>query len=267
MKVLLYFNPDKEINGEYLAETERLFKKHGVDFDCVSNDIEPETLDYDAVFAVGGDGTLLRRTEIANVNALPVIGINCGKLGFLSEFEADEIENAIIALKNGELIKDERLTLKITYKNKTYYALNDAVISRTYEEDKRLIVSVGVKIGDCTVQTITGDGVILTTPTGSTAYSLSAGGAIIAPDVQAVCLTPVSAHSFSAKPFVCSADEKFTLTHEGGAKAGLFIDGKLVGFLEQGDSVNVIKAERKTVFLRKKGFDFFARLNNKLQER
>ena len=267
MKVLLYFNPDKETNGEYFATVKRLLKKHGVDFDCAVYDAQPETFDYDAIFAVGGDGTLLRRTEIANVNALPIIGINCGKLGFLSEFEADEMENAVILFKNGELIKDERLTLKITYKDKTYYALNDAVVSRTYGEDKRLVVSVGVKVGNCDLQTITGDGVIIATPTGSTAYSLSAGGAIIAPNAHAVCLTPVCAHSFSAKPFVCSASEKFTFTHIGGAKAGLFSDGKLVGILEHGDSVEISEAERKTVFLRKKGYNFFARLNNKLQER
>lgn len=267
MKVLLYFNPDNKTNGDYFAEIQRLFVKHGVDFNCVANDVAPQNTDYAAIFVVGGDGTLLRRTETANENNLPIIGINCGKLGFLSEFEADEAENAIILFKNGELVKDERLTLKISFKGKTYYALNDAVISRTYEEDKRMVVSVGVKIGDCGLQKITGDGVILATPTGSTAYSLSAGGAIIAPDVAALSLTPIAAHSISAKPFVCSADEKFLLTHEGGAKAGLFVDGKLVGVLEQGDGVSVSAAERKTVFLRKKGFDFFARLNNKLQER
>ena len=267
MKVLLYFNSDKEIHGEYFAEVKRLLNKYGVDFDCAINDVEPESLDYDAIFVVGGDGTLLRRTEIANKNALPIIGINCGKLGFLSEFEANEIESAIALFKNGDLIRDDRLTLKITYKGKDYYALNDAVISRTYEENKRLVVSVGVKIGYCGLQTITGDGVIIATPTGSTAYSLSAGGAIIAPNAKALCLTPICAHSFSAKPFVCAAEEKFTLTHEGGAKAGLFIDGKLVGVLELGDSVKISEAERQTVFLRKKGFDFFARLNNKLQER
>lgn len=267
MKVLLYFNPDKEISGEYLAKVKRLFTHHGVDFDCVVNDKEPNKFDYDAIFAVGGDGTLLRRTEIANRNNLPIIGINCGKLGFLSEFEANEIEEAVVLFKNNELIKDERLTLKVSYKDKIYYALNDAVISRTYEENKRMVVSVGVKIGRFDLQNITGDGVILATPTGSTAYSLSAGGAIISPEVSALCLTPIAAHSFSAKPFVCSAGEKFVLTHEGGAKSGLFVDGKLIDVVEKGDKVVVSEAERKTVFLRKKGFDFFARLNNKLQER
>lgn len=267
MKVLLYFNPDKEMNGDYFAEIKRLFIKHGVDFDCAVNDREPQATDYDAIFAVGGDGTLLRRTETANKHNLPIIGINCGKLGFLSEFEADEAERAVILFKKGELVKDERLTLKISFKGIDYYALNDAVVSRTYEQDKRMVVSLSVKVGSCGLQKITGDGVIVATPTGSTAYSLSAGGAIIAPDVAALSLTPIAAHSISAKPFVCSADENFVLTHEGGAKAGLFVDGKLVGVLEQGDSVKISKAERKTVFLRKKGFDFFARLNDKLQER
>ncbi len=267
MKVLLFINSEKDLNGEYSAKIKALLNKHGIDFDCLSEDQNSINSVYDAMIVVGGDGTLLRRTEIANLNKIPIIGINSGRLGFLSEFETDEAENAIVLLKNGKLVKDERLTLKITCKNKVYYALNEAGFSRLYEENKRLIVSLDVKIGSAEMQSIIGDGVIVSTPTGSTAYSLSAGGAILEPHINACCITPVAAHSFSARPIVYSADNVCTVRCEGENNVGLFIDGRFVDSIDENETVSISRAENNTVFLRKRDFDFFTRLNKKMQDR
>lgn len=267
MKILLYVNPDKDISGEYSAKIVSLLKKHGILFDLLSGNVNLTENFYDAMIVVGGDGTLLRRTETANLYNIPIIGINCGRLGFLSEFEFDEAENAILSFKNGNLVRDERLTLKIRYNGNEYYALNDVSFSRIYEENTRMVVSFGITIGSANMRKIIGDGVIVSTPTGSTAYSLSAGGPVIEPHVNALCITPVAAHSLSARSIVCSSDNPCVITHEGGAKAGLFIDGKLVATLRDNDIVYVSQAENKTVFLRRKGFDFFNRLNKKLQNR
>lgn len=265
MKVLVYINSDKENRGEYCSCLKSLLVKHGLDFDFIFGDEVPKEKDYSAIVVLGGDGTILHRTEFANLSEIPIIGINCGKLGFLSEFEMSEAEDAIVMLKNGELALDERLTLKISFNGKTYYALNDIAVSRIYEDNKRLIVNLDVKVGDKPLSEVSGDGIIVATPTGSTAYSLSAGGAVLEPHINAFCTTPVAAHSFLSRAVVCSAENVLTLTHKGGAKAGLFADGKLIGYLNEGDGVVVSKAEKKTLFLRKKDFDFFARLNSKMQ--
>ena len=269
MKILLHINPDKDKNGSYCAKITGFFKKYAVDFDVLRNtDTENSVLsDYTAMFIVGGDGTILRKTEIANKNGIPIVGINSGRLGFLTEFESEDAETAIKLLKDGKLVKDERITLKAVFNNSTYYALNDVSFSRIYETDKRTIVNLGIKIGSAIMRDVSGDGVIVSTPTGSTAYSLSAGGAILEPHINALSLTPVAAHSLSARPIVFSAENLCCVQHKGGANAGLYIDGKLVSTLKENESVLISQAEKKTVFLRKKGFDFFTRLNEKMQDR
>lgn len=267
MKILLYINPDKDKSGEYANSSKALLKKYGVDFDFLCDGDSVSVCGYDAMIVVGGDGTILRRTEFANLNNIPIVGVNCGRLGFLTEFESEEIETAIELLKSGKLVKDERLTLKIVYNDKTFYALNDVSFSRIYETDKRTIVNLGIKIGSATMRDVSGDGVIISTPTGSTAYSLSAGGAILEPHINAFSLTPVAAHSFSARPIVFSSENLCSVKCNGGSNAGMFIDGKLVATLKENETVLISKAENKTVFLRKAGFDFFTRLNKKMQDR
>ncbi|MBO4251491.1 MAG: NAD(+)/NADH kinase [Clostridia bacterium] len=227
----------------------------------------PKNNDYAALIVLGGDGTILHRTEYANKAQIPIVGINCGKLGFLSEFETNETENAIKLLKNNDLVIDDRLTLEISFNCKTYYALNDVSVSRAYEDAKRIIVDLCVQIGEEKLPEVLGDGLIIATPTGSTAYSLSAGGAILEPHIDAFCITPIAAHSLISRAVVCSGSNVCTVTNNGGAKAGVFIDGKLVGYLGDGDTISVKKAENKTLFLRKHDFDFFARLNSKMQSR
>lgn len=267
MKILLYINPEKDKSGEYAVKCEALLKKYGVDFNFLHDGDAFKGCGYDAMIVVGGDGTILRRTELANLNKIPIVGVNCGRLGFLTEFESEEIETAIGLLKNGKLVKDERLTLKIVYNGKTFYALNDVSFSRIYETDKRTVVNLGIKIGSATMRDVSGDGVIISTPTGSTAYSLSAGGAILEPHINAFSFTPVAAHSFSARPIVFSSENLCSVKCNGGSNAGMFIDGKLVATLKDNETVLISQAENKTVFLRKAGFDFFTRLNKKMQDR
>ena len=267
MKVLLYVNSDKDENGKFFAKITSVLMENGIDYDLLSDENSVKGHDYSALIVVGGDGTILRRTETALKLDIPIIGINGGKLGFLSEFEFDEIESAVALLKSGELVKDERLTIKAEFNGKKYYALNDVVLSRIYEENKGMVVNFGVKIADANLKTMIGDGVLVATPTGSTAYSLAAGGAILEPHLNAFCVTPIAVHSFLSRSIVYNADNHCVITHEGGAKAGLFIDGKLVDCLGINDKVYISNAEKKTAFLRKRDFDFFNRLSNKLTDR
>ena len=259
--LLIYVNLEKDLTGEYLDKIESVISARNLRCEVIRDGEEPSGTHYDALIVLGGDGTILRRTELANRLNLPILGINCGELGFLSEFEFSEAATAVDLLESGKLVKDERTTLKITFGGKTFYALNDAVLSRMYEENKRIIVNVGLKIGEIDLQPVIGDGVIISTPTGSTAYSMSAGGAILEPNIDAFCVTPIAAHSLTARCMVFSSETRCRLKLGNGANAGLFADGNRIAILKDGDEVFISKAEKNTVFLRKSGFDFFRRIN------
>lgn len=264
MKVLVYVNDSKKESEFFLKNFCSALENEGVDYSVIGVKDLKSTVKADAVFVLGGDGTILALTEFCNLNGIPIIGINAGKMGFLTEFEQQEAVSAVKLLKEGELKCDSRATLSVSFNGKTYYGLNDAVVQRTYTDvSEGLIISVSVSFDDIFVDKISGDGVIVSTPTGSTAYSLSAGGAILAPGIDAFIMTPLSAHSLHHRPIVFSAESKCVLTLNS-ASAGLFIDGKKAADLKIGDIITICKTQTKTMFLRKKDSDFYLRLDEKL---
>lgn len=265
MKVLICYNQEKH-KSEYCLQvlTNYLLKK-GVSYSVIEkNETEPSDI-FDALFVIGGDGTILRRTKYANQNSIPIIGINAGKLGFLTEFEIDEIESAVDLFLGNKLKNDERATIICEYNGEYYYALNDIVVQRVYRESRSMIINLDVFVSDKKVENITGDGVILSSPTGSTAYSFSLGGSVFCPDVEAFIYTPIASHSFSTRPIVYSSKNASKIVYNGGNGAGLFVDGKLIALLNTKDKIIIKKSENNTVFLRKNNFDFFKRLSDKLK--
>ena len=267
IKTLIYFNRNKDPELQCLDELRKTLKGYGVVYDIKELDEQIIKTDYDAIFVVGGDGTLLRRTEFANRNGIPLIGINAGKLGFLTEFERSEIKDAVKLFIENQLVKDERTTLVAEFKGRKYYALNDVVVQRVYMDSRGMTVTVNVSVDSNQIDTICGDGVIVATPTGSTAYSLSAGGAILAPGINAFVITPLSAHSFNQRPVVYSSASECEIVFAGGLSGGILIDGLLVSFIELGDTVKIYAADKPTVFLRRKSFNFFKRLAQKFKDR
>lgn len=268
LNALIYVNKEKDKERVCEKMLTNALKKYGVDYFVMDKEIYDGKDKFDVLFAIGGDGTILRRTEYANKNGVSIIGINAGKLGFLAEFEQGEIEEAVRLFVSGELVKDSRSTLVIEYNEKKYYGLNDIVLQRIYTDDTSgMIITNSIKIDDTFLCNITGDGVIVCTPTGSTAYSLSVGGAILAPGINAFSITPVAAHSFAQRPVIFSADSECKITYEKGAAAGIFVDGKMVAELDKGDSVTIKKAKNPTVFLRRKDYAFYAKLSYKLRDR
>ena len=223
-------------------------------------------MNADAIFSLGGDGTILFLTEFANKNAIPIIGINIGKLGFLTEFERYDIEKAVECLVLDNYNKDARSTMVVNFNGKRYYALNDVFIQRTYDRHIGCMTSeTSVSIDGNHIDKFVGDGVIVCTPTGSTAYSLSAGGPILTPELDVFVVTPIAAHSITQRPFVYTAKLTCEVDLVGRAHAGLFVDGNFVGDLVNGDKITIMKAENKTEFLRQKDFDFFDRLSKKMK--
>ena len=221
-----------------------------------------------AVIVLGGDGAMLHAATVAAPKGIRVVGINYGNVGFLTEFEKNELDEVVPLLEEfraGKARILNRSILKATVDGVEYYALNEVALQRDYASgilDNPQILKLLAKAGAGEIP-IAGDGVLLATPTGSTAYSLSAGGAIVAPEVPVVLLTPICAFSMSARPMVFSDGDEFCFEVKKG-KALVLIDGKAVATLAEKDSICVEKAQFTAEFLTRKGKCFFTKIKNKL---
>jgi NAD+ kinase len=200
----------------------------------------------------------------------PVLGVNLGHLGFLTSIAASEVPDAIEMLFSGEYWIDERMTLEATVIRETgeagepYLALNDAVI---HKGGLARIVRLAVEVGPdgTAVGTYNADGIILATPTGSTAYSLSAGGPIVVPSVDCIVATPICPHSLGVRPIMLPADARITV-HAIGPAEGLIltVDGQDGAELLPGDRVVVRRGPHSVKLLRFKDENFFSTMRQKL---
>ena len=268
MKVLIYVNKAKDPTGSWLENFKLCLQKEDISYKVIEDSDLLGSDVADAMFVLGGDGTILNLTQFAAQNNIPIIGINAGKLGFLTEFEQCEMETAISLLKQGLLEQDKRAGMICKTKNKEYYTLNDAVIQRIkIEERGNNVTSLDVEIDDIQVEKVIGDGLIISTPTGSTAYSLSAGGAILSPNLRVFLITPIAAHSFNQRAIVYSYKSICKVTVKSDCATGLFIDGIFVEELKKGEQIIVEYSEKPVIFLRKKMFNFYKRLSEKLKDR
>jgi NAD+ kinase len=217
------------------------------------------------VLALGGDGTIIHAARHAAVYGKEILGINGGNLGFTAGLEANEIE-LLDALKTKEYTVDSRMMLEVsvsTRKDEKYYCLNDAVISRG---SLSRIVEVEIKVNDDPCMNYRADGVIVATPTGSTAYSLSAGAPMIDPSINGILVTPICAHSFSTVPIFLDAASKVCVsaTPRAGSDVYLTIDGERSIKLRPGDVVTCKKAEYTADLIKIKSDNFVQILNKKM---
>lgn len=268
MKVLVYRNKSKDVSGQWLLSCEQLLKINEIDYEIISDSDLTSNCEADAMIVLGGDGTILNLTKFASENNIPIIGINAGKLGFLTEFEQCDMDKAIKLLKNKELVEDRRSNIICELNGKKFLALNDIVVQRIKVEERgNNVTALNVEIDNTRVEKIIGDGVIVSTPTGSTAYSLSAGGAILSPWTEVFSLCPIAAHSFSQRAIVYSSNTTCKLILNSNCASGLFVDGIFVSQVSNGDVLIVNKANCYTTFLRKNTFNFYERLTKKLKDR
>lgn len=226
--------------------------------------------DVDILVVLGGDGAILHATTVAAPQGIKVIGVNYGNVGFLTEFERDglsSVADLIAAVEKQGCKILQRSMLQVCIDGERYYALNEVALQRDYASgliDNPQILHLSVQAGDGAVD-IAGDGALLSTPTGSTAYSLSAGGAILTPEVPVFMLTPVCAFSMSARPMVFSDEETFVFRVEKG-KALLLVDGKTVASVCQGDEITVQKTPFYALFPTRNETNFFTKIKNKLSK-
>ena len=197
------------------------------------------------IVCLGGDGTFLKAARNTIVNGIPILGVNLGTLGFLTEVEPKDIEAAIDAILENKFYIDKRLILKVVIKNQegtiTDYAINDAVISRVALSR---IIHLDVYVSGAFVDSFPGDGLIISTPTGSTAYSLSAGGPIVQPGVESFILSPICPHSLNSRPIVTPSNEKLEILIEDSfsESAMITLDGQIGYQLRAGDRIEITKA-------------------------
>jgi NAD+ kinase len=212
---------------------------------------------------IGGDGTLLRGVRLAVPLDVPILGINTGRLGFLTEVEADNLE-VLRSVFAGDYAIDERVALQVSVNGfGAHFALNDAVVRRGAQAR---MAPFGLSLDGELIAQIPSDGIIVTTPTGSTAYFLSAGGPIISPDVDAFGVISLLPHTLFARPLILPTSATIEISCDSEiVHANLETDGIFVADLSSGDRVTVIRSPRSVKFARTRPRAFFARLEEKLQ--
>ena len=220
--------------------------------------------DCEMLIVLGGDGTILRALDYAIPGDLPILGVNIGRLGFLCEVERDDVEEDLCRVLDGGYAVDERMTMCIEgFDEQRFFALNEVVIDRSTPEVR--ILSLEYAANGTTVNHISGDGLIVATATGSTAYSLSAGGPILAPGLDCFVLTPICPHMLNVRPVVLSASDRITvrLTDDRNGARAVLDSRKLVPI--QGEIV-IRRSKRNARFIRLHNRNYFDLLLGKLSE-
>ena len=226
------------------------------------NDL-PDDVSY--MFSLGGDGTFLKSFLVAKNGSIPIVGINSGRLGFLSDISRDEIESAVNDILEGNILIDERTALEleiVSEKQSVFlYALNEIAVTKL---DSSSMINIHTYINDEFLNTYWADGLIIATPTGSTAYSLSVGGPILTPDSENFVISPIAPHNLTVRPMVVPDHHSITLKVEGRGHhflASIDSQSETIYFKE---SLKIRKAPFKVKTIRLNNHSFFTTLRNKL---
>jgi len=215
------------------------------------------------IIALGGDGTLLRSARLVANKQIPIMGVNLGGLGFLTEFSGDEAQKAVSDFLNKNYREEERMVLKVSYEKERFYALNDCAINMG--PDAR-VIEIILSSNQNFICKLFADGVVVATPTGSTAYSLSASGPIIYPTMEAILITPLCPHILSARPLIIPASEVIALElGERAEMALLTIDGQEQRELHSGDKVILQKAAHSIRLIAPKNKSYYEILRAKMK--
>lgn len=239
---------------KYSIEGVRLFSSH----DNIKGNV-------DMVFSVGGDGTFLDSVMVVKDSGIPIVGINSGRLGFLANIAKEDIDEAIDDIVKGNYTIESRQVLKLEATNGQFaefrYALNDLTVQKS---DHLSMITVHVYVNEEYLASYWSDGLIIATPTGSTAYSLSAGGPIVVPGSDALMITPICPHNLTFRPVMVPFDNKIKLKVEGRSSSFLVSLDSRSEMFDSRDEFVVTKADFSISVLKLKGHDFYTTLRNKL---
>ena len=221
----------------------------------------------DMVLTIGGDGTIIHAARKAAPLNKPLLGINTGRLGFVAELEPNELD-MLKRIPDGNYNIEKRMMLKITHKNREYYAMNDAVISRG--SLSRLIdIDVSLAEDKGYICNYRADGLIVSTPTGSSAYSLAAGGPVVEPTMKCIVMTPVCSHSLFARPVVFSHQSQLAVSAacDDNTQVYLTLDGAKTLTIARSDVIYMTSSKTETQFIKLKDKTFYKVLNDKFTEK
>lgn len=285
MKIVLSSNPYRDKGMRVALEARRILEHAGAQtvlclpFQPKKGDrldlprqvslsmMEKELPSADLLICFGGDGTILHAARDATLHGVPILGINTGSVGFMAELERSELP-LLAPLAHGMYSIEERMMLdvKVLRGDKLISqdtALNDAVISKG---SMARVAEMEVMADRVKVAFITGDGVIIATPTGSTAYSMSAGGPIVEPTSKSIIITPVCAHQLAARAMVLAPERVVTVQLPRGNRKYLYlsVDGSKAVRLTGGDRVEIRRSERVTQLVRLADRSFYQIINQKL---
>jgi len=222
--------------------------------------------DCDIVVSVGGDGSFINAAKIATEHNKPLLCVNAGKLAYLACLESDEL-HLLSSVIDGNFVTEKRMMLDVSILDKNggiiYHSncINDAVVSRS---GVIRIMKLSVSCNGAPLIHYMADGAIVSTPTGSTAYSLSAGGPIIEPGVESILLTPVCPHSVFSRSVVLGGNSKLEITHDNSGEAILSCDGQSAVVIPEGAVVSIKRSEKYALFIKIKSDTFIDVLNKKI---
>ena len=233
----------------------------------VLGQLEVELEDADVLVCFGGDGTILHAAHEANARNIPILGVNLGSIGFMAELEHGEL-SLLTKLAGGKFGIERRMMLDVCVRREgrrvfDQQALNDAVLTKGAVARVLDLEVTGDRV---TISSFSGDGLVVATPTGSTAYSMAAGGPIVEPTAENIIIAPICAHSLHAKPFVLGAGRTVGVRLSPGSKktAYLSVDGGRSFRVQPGDWVECRRSRQTTQMVKLTGRSFYERINQKL---
>lgn len=257
-RVFIVYNTDKPLAFQLYEESKKFFDKR--DIEVVDN------VRYaDFAVVIGGDGTLLRASrKFINKNNFFVIAVNAGNLGFLAEIKKENMIEAYEEFLAGDFHSETRYILEVKVNNKVYYSLNEILLSKTGAMQKML--RMDFKCNNEEMCTYKADGVIIATPTGSTAYSLSVGGAILKSDIKATIITPIAPHNLNTRPIVIGGEDRLTVKIIDEDNVGqIIIDGQTSIKLNSGKEIEIKYSKKNLKLVIPKNRNYYDILREKLK--
>ena len=266
-------NTSKDLDGKILDAIRKdiynTIKDAKLSFFKDSIGLNQTDLNLDLVISLGGDGTMLRVARELAPKGIPILGVNIGNLGFLTEVESTEFHSAMKSLYEGDYFIENRMMLSCDIVNncetKTFLALNDIVLAKG---TLSRIVKYDIIIDKKFYTTFVSDGVIISTPTGSTAYSLSAGGPLIYPTLNLISITPICPHSLGVRTTVIDSNSKILINRKTQReKVFLTVDGQEAFELNEMDEVKITMSNFKCKLIKLNTYDYFSILRKKITSR
>jgi NAD+ kinase len=257
---------DKNSVQYFLSVTTRQIEGADLSFNTSKNFYSTKDLaeNCDVILSLGGDGTMLNTAfEIKNFNT-PLLGVNIGKLGFLAEFDIENFELFLSDFKTGKYTIEDRVSLEGACPDikEPLFALNDIVIDKGPWPK---MIELTIKINEKELSTFSADGLVISTPTGSTGYSLSVGGPIISPIADVIVLSPIAPHTLTARPLVIAGDQEITIMVKSLAeKIQVSCDGQRVSFINTSASLKIKKGTYKIKLIHSQHYNYYETLRKKL---